>query len=228
MVVSVEHVARKYFDVVADTPISVDIPAFEASDVYVYYGSASTLAVLNADYTLTLAEDFNTFVVTPLAALITKIDALITADATETNFITVRRALDYKTEATPANVRYTPYTSKEFDRAAMRDQQMQDTNNRAVKLDDKFAAPYPDLAIKTVPEAGDVEERALVFLPGGGVGVGPTSSEIKAAEEYAQTLRASMMIPISETETSVLVSIGTFYFVSESDTPYPSITLEAV
>lgn len=134
MVVSTSVVARRYEDVSAGTPISVDIPAYEVGDVYVYYGNASLVAVQGTDYTVALAGDFETFTVTPTASLLTKINALITGDPTEENYIAVRRALDYLTDATPDGVRYTPYTSREFDRNAMRDLQLAEQVGRALQL----------------------------------------------------------------------------------------------
>lgn len=136
MVVSTEVVARKYLDVVAGTPISVDIPVYEAGDVYVYFGTAANLAVQGVDYTVTLAEDFNTITVTPLQPLIDKIDAVIASDDSETNFIVVRRALDYKTDATPDGVRYTPFTSREFDRTVMRHQQLKEQVERTLRFNE--------------------------------------------------------------------------------------------
>lgn len=134
MVVATETVTRRYEDVAVGVEISVDIPAFEASDVYVYYGNSALVAAQGTDYTVALAGDFNTFTVTPTASLIAKIDALISADPGEVNAITVRRVLDYLTDATPAGVRYTPFTSKEFDRNAMRDQQLADSLTRTLRV----------------------------------------------------------------------------------------------
>lgn len=138
MAIAVETVALKFDDVSAGTDVAVSIPAFENTDVFVYYGKASLVATEVTDYTLTLAGDFNTFTVTPTAALIAKIDALIAADATETNFIVVRRTLHYQTEATPDGVRYTPFTSKEFERTVMRFQQLDERLNRAVLFPEKI------------------------------------------------------------------------------------------
>lgn len=154
MVVATGVVARRYEDVSAGTPISVDIPVYEAGDVYVYYGNASLLAVQGTDYTIALSGDFETFTVTPTAALLTKIDALIAADATEENYITVRRVLDYLTEATPAGVRYTPFTSKELDRNAMRDQQLGEMLHRALVLAPGYVGDAPRLQLQNAsPDA---------------------------------------------------------------------------
>lgn len=190
MALGTDVVARRYEDVVAATPIAVDIPTFEASDITVYYGNETLVAVQNTDYDIALAGDFNTITITPLASLITKIDALIAADPTEENAITVRRALDLLTEATAAGVRYTPFTAREFERAAMRDQQLSDLAARSIRLGDGFADPYTDLSIQTIPS--DVSDApALVFLATGGLGPGPSSSQIAYAQGFALAAAAS-------------------------------------
>ena len=186
MAVSTNIVARRYIDVAADQAISVDIPIYEASDVRVFYGSAVLMAVQNSDYTVALAQDFETVTITVKAALVAKIDALIAADRDEVNAVVVRRVMNYLTEATPAGVRHTPFTSREFDRAAMRDQQLADSEARAVKLGDNFATPYPDVSVKHVPSSL-ADRPALVFLPDGGLGGGPSTSEIAGAQTAAQT-----------------------------------------
>lgn len=185
MVVSTSVVARRYEDVSAGTPISVDIPAYEVGDVYVYYGNASLVAVQGTDYTVALAGDFETFTVTPTASLLTKINALIAGDPTEENYITVRRALDYLTDATPDGVRYTPFTSREFDRNAMRDMQLADERSRSVRLSEKFAPPYPELTI-----ADWNEGEALVFGPNGELLGAPVGeADIALAVAAAKTAR---------------------------------------
>lgn len=156
MVVSTSVVARRYEDVSAGVPISVDIPVYETSDVRVYYGNASLLALQQTDYTVALAGDFETFTLTPTAALLTKINALIAADATEENFITVRRELDYLTDATPDGVRYTPFTSREFDRNAMRDMQLAEGQARSLRVGEASSpldpfAPVPDRVLAIGP-----------------------------------------------------------------------------
>ena len=134
MVVAVETVAIRYEDIVAGTPISVPYPLYEATDITVYYGSASLVAVYNTDYTIALGDDFDTFTLVPMTSLLNKINALIAADPTEENYITVRRELDYKTDTTDAAVRYTPFTSREFDRTALRFQQLNDALRRTIQF----------------------------------------------------------------------------------------------
>lgn len=181
MVVSVERVARRYINVTAGTPVAVDIPAFTADEVFVYYGKNGLTAVHGADYTLALALDFNTITVTPTSALIAKINALIAADPTETNFITVRRQLDHLTEATAAGVRYTQFTAREFDRLAMRDQQLEEQLNRALTLGPQFVGDAPKLQLNEV-EPG----RALIFnADGTAIEAGPDVADLDAAASAA-------------------------------------------
>lgn len=182
MALAVETVALKYLDISAGTDISVAIPTFEATDVEVVYGNAAVPAALNTDFQVTLAADFSTFTLTPLQALVDKIDALAAADATESNFITVRRTLDYETEATADGVRYTPFTAKEFDRTAMRFQQLAEKLDRTLRLSDKFVSPFPALTIAAYEEG-----RALVWGPNGellnaAVGEADIASDVAAAE----------------------------------------------
>lgn len=134
MVVSVETVARRYENVSEGAPISVDIPAYEIADVKVFYGTQGIEAERNTDYTIELTGNFSTIIITPLKPLIQKINALTTGSSTETNFIVVRRNLKYTTESTPPAVRNTPFTSREFDRNAMRDAQLDEKYGRALRL----------------------------------------------------------------------------------------------
>ncbi len=134
MAIATEIVARRYENVSAGVPISVDIPVYEAGDINVYYGLSANKAQYNVDYTLALGDDFNTFTLVPLAVLIGKIEALMTLNPEEENFITVRRSLDFKTDATPPAVRYTPFTSREFERTAMRFQQIDEQLKRTFQL----------------------------------------------------------------------------------------------
>lgn len=179
MALSTEVVARKYLDVTADTPISVDIPVFKARDVFVYYGSASLLARQGVDYTLELASDFNTLVVTPTSQMLDKINALMSADTTEINYITVRRTLNYETEATSDGVRYTPFTSREFDRNAMRDQQLRDVTERALTF------PPGHLAEEVDGSVVNVKPGQLIRRNDDGSGFSGTDTEVVVTEVHA-------------------------------------------
>lgn len=152
MTIATEVIARRYENVSAGTPIDVDFPMFEASELVVYYGKASLVAVQNTDYTYALAGDFYTFTVTPQQSLIDKINALIAIDATEENYIVVRLELDYTTNATPAGVRYTPFTSREFERTVLRFQQLDEKLNRALVLAPGTVGNSPLLELEAVTE----------------------------------------------------------------------------
>lgn len=144
MAVATEELAVKVLNVSAGTPIPCNFPLYDETEVYVYYGDAALLAVYNTDYTVTLdAPNFDTFIITPTASLIAKIDALIVIDPTEINFVTIRRELDLLTATTPASVRNTSFTSREFDRTAMRFQQLAERLNRSVALPPTFVGDTP-------------------------------------------------------------------------------------
>ena len=183
MAVGTEVVAVRYEDIVAGTPISVPYPVYEALDVFVYYGAASLRAVLNTDYTVSLADDFDTFTLTPLQSLIDKIDALIAADPTnEENYITVRRQLDYLTDSTAAAVRYTPFTSREFERTALRFQQLAERFNRALVLSPNFVGDEPLLQLNALKPGASLR----VNDAGNAIEPGPQIPDIDAQFERAK------------------------------------------
>lgn len=187
MAISTEVVARRYLDIVAGVEIAVDYPLYEDTDVFVLYGNAALVAVLNTDYTVELGLDFNTFTVTPTAALLAKINALIAGDPTEINYITVRRELNMLTESTPANVRYTPFTAREFDRTAMRFQQINERLLRSVSLPPSLIGIGGGILLP-VPEPG----KALIWnAAGDNLENGPDANQIEAAQGYANAAAAS-------------------------------------
>lgn len=181
MAVSTEVVAVRYVNVAAGVPISVPYPLYEALDVRVVYGIEALVAVYNTDYTISLGDDFDTFTLTPTAALISKIRALMLANPDEVNYVTVRRRLGYLTDATAAAVRYTPFTAREFDRTALRFQQIQEQLNRALTLKQNFVG---SVAVELpAPSAG----RSLVWnADEDGIENGPSADDIANAQAYAQ------------------------------------------
>lgn len=207
MVVSVDTVARRYEDITT-APIAVDIPAFEAADIYVYYGSTSELAVQGVDYTVLINLDFLTFIITPTTSLTDKIDALIAADPTETNFITVRRRLDLLTDATAPSVRNTQFTSDELDRTAMRFQQLEERLNRAIVLAERFVGDAPQLQLDAV-----LANTALVFNDDATAIVpGPSISAIAYANAIGATTGGYWI-----TDAATLFTDDTFSPVESSD-----------
>lgn len=125
MAIATEISAALFTNIVASTPLNCNFPLYEADEVEVVYGTQAFIAVYPTDYTVQLneAEDFEDFTITPTAALLTKINDLIAdppTEETETNFVVVRRKLDYLTSVQPETVRYTPFLSKEIDRIHMK------------------------------------------------------------------------------------------------------------
>ena len=183
MAIAVETVAIQYFDIVADTPITgIPIPLYDADEVFVYFGKASETAILNVDYTVDLqGPQFNTFTITPLPSLLTKIDNLIATDPEEINYITVRRELQYLTSITPDLARQTSFMSREIDRLLMRFQQLNERINRALVLSPNFLGNQPRLELKEL-----VPLRSLIVnADGDAIEAGPSSAEIANAEGYA-------------------------------------------
>ena len=187
MAVAVNKVAQQFLNVQAGVAIPVAMQVFEASDIRVIYGITSQIAVQNVDYTISLANDFNTFTIVPTASLIAKINALIIADPSEQNYITVRRELDLLTESTAALSRYTPFTSREHDRSAMRDQQLNDRLNRSLQLGERFVTDSPLLTLAELEP-----DRVLMVDPTGTQLVaGPNANEIENAQAYAERSEAA-------------------------------------
>lgn len=126
---------RRYDDVEELVDISVSLPLFTTDTLAVYYGEAGLDAIENVDYEIILNEtDYSNFTFRPLASLITKINAQIVAEPTDRNTILLVRILPAETDAEPASVRSTQFVSKEFDRIAMRFQQLDEQISRAVLL----------------------------------------------------------------------------------------------
>jgi len=182
MAIAVETVAVRVLNVQTGVEVPVNMPLFAADEVFVYYGKASLLAEYNVDYTVTLdAPNFNTFTITPLSSLLTKINDLINEDDTEINYVTIRRTLDNTTEATSAGVRHTPFTAREFERTIMRFQQITERLNRALVLSPNFVGDESLLELQEV-----LPNRTLqTDMSGTRIVPGPTADEVANAQEYA-------------------------------------------
>lgn len=193
MAIATEVVARAYLNISAGTAIPVDFPLFAVDEVKVIYGQGVLTAVQNTDYTVTLGDPFDTFTVTPLAPLLTKINALIAADPTnETNRIVVRRELDYLTSVTPALARQTQFMSAEVDRAVMREIQLDDALARTIRLSENFAGSYPQIDVRNVPTGSELAgSPAMVWQESGGLGFGAKTADIDAAATNAAVATAA-------------------------------------
>lgn len=146
MTVATEISHVQALDIVAGVPINCAFPAYENVDISVVYGIAELLATPTTDYTVSLNPPiFDTFTVTPTAALLTKINTLIATNPLEVNKIDIYRDLDFKTSTTAPAVTFSPFTSREFDRAVLRDQQLSrrifsEVQNRIDDVDAEEAA----------------------------------------------------------------------------------------
>lgn len=152
--------AAIFTNIVAGTPLNNNYPLYAEDEVEVIYGSQALKAVLNTDFTVQLSEpNFNTFTVTPLAALLTKINALIASPPTseaETNYVVVRRKLTNTTTSEPETVRQTPFLSKEIDRIHMKLIQLSERADRALSVPSNVIGdPLTEYSM-SVPSEGKV------------------------------------------------------------------------
>lgn len=159
MAISTNETAREFINIVADVPIDVPFPLFAADEAEVYFGNAGAVAAQGTDYTVTLMpDDFDTFQVTPTDELLAKIDALITGGDANANRIVVRRTLALTTTATPGFVQNTRFTSREFDRVAMKLMQIDERNDRGISLGPSFVGKTDGINIDEI-----VPGKALVW-----------------------------------------------------------------
>lgn len=189
MSIATEQVAEAFLNIVAGTPVNCSWPLYAEDEVEVIYGSASLRAILNTDFTVQLSDpDYDTFTVTPLASLITKINALIADDAEEINRIVVRRVLDYLTSVTPETVRYTTFLSREIERIHMRLQQLKESVLRGVGLAATDVGDEDDVVTITRPVAG---ATIIGNDDETGFTTGPTVTEISNAQAASETAVAA-------------------------------------
>lgn len=193
MAVAVDKTAQRFLNIATGVDLNCAFSCFAATDVEVFYGIVvPTLAVLNTDYTVTLNEidGYENFIVTPLAALLTKINAVIAADlsGTEINYATVRREMDFLTSTTPETVRYTSFLSLEFDRMVLRMQQLEEAVSRSVTLAPNNVGDIVNPI--TVPVA--VPGAALIWSADGtSIVNGPDAADLAEVEIVAAAAAAS-------------------------------------
>lgn len=169
MALAEENIVRSFLDVQAGVPIDVDITVFETVDIRVFFGIAGLEASLGVDFQVVIDPTFSKFTLTPQQSLIDKIDDLIANDdtLTERNKIVVRRLLDYETVSTPDRCRRPDFVSREFDRNAMRDQQLDEGLSQTLRFNN---ASTNNQAIDAVPNRllgfdsqGDIAYYPLTF-----------------------------------------------------------------
>lgn len=139
MALPTEESAALFLNIATNVPLNCDFPLYVEEEIVVVYGSQALTAIYNTDYTVQLntLDGFIDFTVTPLASLLVKINALIASpptDEAETNFVVVRRKLDYTTDTTPQVVRDTTFLSREIDRMHMKLIQLAERAARSISL----------------------------------------------------------------------------------------------
>lgn len=186
MAVTTELAVFQMFNVVQGVPYSVPFPVFSPSQVVVTYGENGALANTAADYTVDIGEDFNTFSVTFTNTFTERL-----VNEGIDNVVVIRRNTPALTDATPAGVANTLFTSREFERMTMRDQEMREVLQRALVLGPSFVGTdAPTLRISAL-EAN----RALVVNPEGTAIIqGPTVAQIAEAQDYAERAEAASQI----------------------------------
>lgn len=194
MAIATEDSAALFTNIVASTPLNCNFPLYEADEVEVVYGSQALIAVYPTDYTVQLneAEDFEDFTITPTASLLTKINALIATPPTseaETNFVVVRRKLDYLTSVEPETVRYTPFLSKEIDRIHMKLIQLAERVARNLGLPANVVGELTDNYTISAP----VEGKAPVWR-GNKLVAEIDAANIAGAEGFAAAAAASALV----------------------------------
>lgn len=125
MAVNISDVELERLGIVAGQEESFEIPTYDTSWIYVYYGNQRTQASPGLDYDIALHEenDFQNFTIVPKVALIDKINAAIALNPTEVNKIAARRHLPYTNDFTESDAFQRAKIAKEFDRLIMRVQE---------------------------------------------------------------------------------------------------------
>lgn len=190
MAIATEKTADTYIGVATGVPVNCDWPLFAEAEIEVVYGYYSLIAELNVDYTVALAPSlYDQFTVTPLAALLTKINNLISADTegVEINYITVRRKVPYLTDANPTDARRAAYLSTQFDRVVMMVQQLGEAIGRSIILAPKNSGTS-QITLTTI----GAPFTALVWgAAGTSIEAGPTVDTIEGAVTAAATATAA-------------------------------------
>lgn len=108
----------------AGVPVAVSIPAYGEDDIQVINARTGRVAVRVRDYVVSLDKPYETFEIEFVADYVSELDG---------DEVIVRRVLDYETSTTPALASRASFTSREFERAVMRDQQLRDMAGSAIR-----------------------------------------------------------------------------------------------
>lgn len=150
MSVNTEKAVERFVNVQAGVACQCPFPLQHISEVEVVYGINSIVALPNTDYVVNITDDtFSSFTVTPTTALINKINALISINDDETNFIVVRRVTPSTQSASASSVRSVEWLVTHLDRISMVVQQLQEQMYRTLRQRPNVAgAPQTALYIE--------------------------------------------------------------------------------
>lgn len=181
MAVTHEETVARRDDIIADVPITVPIKLYDADRVFVYYGLARVAAVNGSDYVVTLSsvDDYESFVLTPTAALITKINQLIALYPSEINVIFISRESDLLSDFSDTDAFLRERIRREFDRDLMRIQELRALADRAIKLPaGETATDLPSADVRAGMLLGfDEDGNPVVAEPGPAGPEGPQGPE---------------------------------------------------
>lgn len=223
MAIPTTKVAETFVNIATAVNIECNWPLFDEDEVKCYYGNASLIAVKNTDYIVVLnPPDYGDFEIIPLQSWIDKIDALIAADVTETNYTTIRRKTGSLTSVTADNVHDTVYLKSEIERLWLNIQELDEQISGAATLQARYIGDIdgPITVAMPVPGASLIGNE-----DGTGYIAGPDADEIANAQPYAVAAAASAAaaaataasIGLTGTSTSsVSVGSGTKAFTTQS------------
>lgn len=196
MTISTTQVAQQYINVVAGTPINVNMPMFDPTEYDVLYGVAGVLAVLGDDYSITLAVDFQSFILTPGPGLLTKIAAQVPA----TNVIVVRQSLSQLTSASSVSMRSTDFAATEVSRIWRGIQQISDGLRRALVFADNVLASAPIL--------GPLVAGHILALSSDGTKITDGGAVVDYAGASASAVAAAAAAAISQTNAGISAGLA--------------------
>lgn len=199
MAIATLATSQRTLNVIAGVSIPCNFALFAETDVRVVYGDANLPATLNADYTVTLTDDRYSFVITPLASLINKMEA----DA-QAHTVYIYTDTNKTTSAVPGLAGLANYIYREFERVAVKIQELY--NRGVVKV--KFGVVPPVIAETIAPgrvlQMGDDNE----IVEGQDLGsIGDSVEAAQAAAELATEQAAIAVAAASEAVASQFLSI---------------------
>lgn len=183
MTVPTRKVAETFLSIIEGASIDCNWPLKDEDEVTCYYGKASLKAVKNTDYAVVLSPpNYATFSIIPLGPWIEKINALIAADPTETNYTTIRRKTDTLSSVSSSNVQDAEYLRKEIERLWLNIQELDEQISGAATLQPRYVGDVDGPITIDMPLPG---KTVVGNESGTGYVAGPDAVDIQNAETHA-------------------------------------------